>query len=53
MVKLISIEDYIITVSGLNAFEGSPIVDIKLYIPRADSVPNVTTPQWARTGPKT
>lgn len=53
VVKLISIEDYIITVSGLDAFEGSPIVDIKPYIPRADSVPNATTPQWARTGPKT
>ena len=53
VVKLISIEDYIITVSGLDAFKGSPIVDIKPYIPRADSVPNATTPQWARTRSKT
>jgi tRNA-Thr(GGU) m(6)t(6)A37 methyltransferase TsaA len=53
VVELITIEDNILTVRGLDAFEGSPIVDIKPYLPRADSVPNATTPQWFGTGPKT
>lgn len=53
IVKLINIEDCMITVRGLDAFESSPIVDIKPYIPRADSIPNATVPHWTRQGPKT
>jgi tRNA (Thr-GGU) A37 N-methylase len=31
----------------------SPIIDIKPYIPRADSVPAAKTPKWTSCGPKT
>ncbi len=53
IVELIAVEDCILTVRGLDAFEGSPIVDIKPYIPKADAVPNATIPEWIRNGPKT
>ncbi|MGB9676273.1 MAG: hypothetical protein ACPL0C_03705 [Candidatus Bathyarchaeales archaeon] len=33
--------------------EGSPIIDIKPYIPRADAIPNARVPEWTRQGPKT
>ena len=32
----------------LDALEGSPIVDIKPYIPRVDSVPNAHAPEWTQ-----
>jgi len=40
VVELLKIEECILTVKGLDALEESPIIDIKPYIPRADSVPN-------------
>ena len=42
-----------LTVKGLDALEGSPIIDIKPYIPRADSVPNARVPDWTSRGPLT
>jgi len=42
-----------ITVRGLDAIEGSPIIDIKPYIPRADSISNARVPEWTLTGPPT
>lgn len=49
--ELVEIEDCILIVKGLDALEGSPIVDIKPYIPRADSVPNARVPEWTSRGP--
>lgn len=46
VVKLIEVEGCILTVKGLDAFEGSPIIDVKPYIQRRDSVPNAYTPEW-------
>lgn len=51
IVKLRSAEGCVLTVEGLDAFEGSPIIDIKPYIPRADSVPDARVPDWTRDGP--
>jgi len=42
-----------IFVRELDAVEGTPIIDIKPYRPRADSIPQATTPEWALHGPKT
>ena len=44
--ELMKVEDCILTVKGLDAFEGSPIIDVKPYIPRGDAVPNACTPEW-------
>ena len=53
VVELLKVEECILTVRGLDAVEGSPITDIKPYIPRADSVPNARVPDWTLQGPIT
>jgi len=53
VVELIKIEDCTMLVKGLDAFEGSPIIDIKPYIPRADSIPDARVPEWTFHGPPT
>jgi len=47
VVKLMKVEDCILTVKGLDAFEDSPVIDIKPYIQRRDAVPDASTPEWA------
>lgn len=53
VVELLKVEKCLLTVKNLDALEGSPIIDIKPYIPRADSIPNARVPKWTRHGPKT
>jgi tRNA-Thr(GGU) m(6)t(6)A37 methyltransferase TsaA len=53
VVQLLKIEKCGLTVKGLDAAEGSPIIDIKPYIPRADAIPNARVPEWTWQGPKT
>jgi len=53
IVKLMKVEDCSLTVKGLDAFEDSPIIDIKPYIPRADSIPNARVPDWTGRGSPT
>ena len=53
VVKLMKVKDCVLTVKGLDAFEGSPIIDIKPYLPRADSIPNARVPRWTLHGPQT
>ena len=47
VVELVRKEGCKLTVKGLDALEGSPIIDIKPYVPKLDSVPNARTPEWA------
>jgi tRNA-Thr(GGU) m(6)t(6)A37 methyltransferase TsaA len=51
--QLVNIQDCRLHVRGLDALQDSPIIDIKPYIPRADSVPEAETPKWTSRGPKT
>ena len=51
--KLIKVEDCLLTVEGLDALEDSPIIDIKPYIPRADSISDAHVPEWTSHGPPT
>lgn len=53
VVKLYAVNGCSLKVTGLDALEGSPIIDIKPYSPRGDSVPDALTPEWARHGPPT
>jgi len=53
VVELIKASGCTLTVRGLDAIEGSPIIDIKPYIPRADSMPNARVPEWTLNGPPT
>ena len=53
VVELVKMEGNILLVKGLDAFEGSPVIDIKPYNPRADAFPEAVVPPWALRGPKT
>jgi len=53
VVQLSRIDECNLFVKDLDALEGSPIIDIKPYIPRADSVPNAQAPSWTQSGPRT
>jgi tRNA (adenine37-N6)-methyltransferase len=44
VVRLLRREDTRLYVRGLDAFDGSPVLDIKIYIPRYDSVPMAEAP---------
>ena len=33
---------------GLDAIDGTPVLDIKPYLPRYDSVPEAQIPDWAQ-----
>jgi tRNA-Thr(GGU) m(6)t(6)A37 methyltransferase TsaA len=41
---LIGREENILTVSGVDALDGSPLLDIKVYSPQIDSFPDATNP---------
>jgi len=53
VVELLKVEDCFLSVKGLDALKDSPIIDIKPYIPKADSIPNARVPEWASHGPRT
>jgi len=46
--RLISIKGNVLEVADLDARDGSPIVDLKPYIPKGDSIPAATTPEWLK-----
>lgn len=48
VVELISREGNILTVRGLDALNGSPVLDIKPYLPRGDSIPDAKIPAWLK-----
>jgi len=48
VVELVRVEGNMLTVRGLDAFENSPIIDIKPYLPRNDSIPDARVPEWTR-----
>ncbi|MGH2631843.1 MAG: SAM-dependent methyltransferase [Tepidiformaceae bacterium] len=43
-VPLLSVEDASLSVRGLDAIDGTPVLDIKPYLPEYDSVPGATIP---------
>ncbi|MCK4435646.1 SAM-dependent methyltransferase, partial [Candidatus Bathyarchaeota archaeon] len=53
VVELMKVEGCNLTVKGLDAFENTPIIDIKPYLPRADSIPDARVPGWTSRGPST
>jgi len=53
VVQLLEVKDCVLVVKGLDAFEGTPIIDIKPYLPRADSVPDAHGSKWTKHGPPT
>ena len=51
--RILNIEGCALTIEGSDAIEGTPIIDLKPYLPRADSVPDARVPEWTKHGPKT
>jgi tRNA (Thr-GGU) A37 N-methylase len=49
-VKLLERRGNILKVQGLDAIDGSVVVDIKPYIPGYDSASDVTIPEWVKIG---
>jgi endonuclease-3 related protein len=45
-VRLLQRRGNILVVQGLDAFDGTPVIDIKPYIPGYDSVAEAKVPQW-------
>ena len=45
-VRLLGIEDNIVRVRGLDALDGTPVLDIKPYMPPFDRVDDVSMPPW-------
>jgi tRNA-Thr(GGU) m(6)t(6)A37 methyltransferase TsaA len=45
-VRLLERRGNILKVQGLDAIDGSPVIDIKPYIPGYDSASDATTPYW-------
>jgi len=48
IVKLLERNDNVLKVVGLDAIDGTPVLDIKPYIPNYDSPTNAQTPSWVR-----
>ncbi len=46
--KILKIKGNIVEVAGLDARDGTPIVDLKPYIPTGDAIPEATTPAWVK-----
>jgi len=45
-VKLLGRDRNVLKIQGLDAIDGTPVLDIKPHIPRYDSPPKATTPDW-------
>ncbi|MBW1851740.1 MAG: tRNA (N6-threonylcarbamoyladenosine(37)-N6)-methyltransferase TrmO [Deltaproteobacteria bacterium] len=46
--KILAIDGNIIYIDQTDAFNGSPVIDLKPYIATMDSIPNATAPEWVQ-----
>jgi tRNA-Thr(GGU) m(6)t(6)A37 methyltransferase TsaA len=46
--KVISVKGNVVEVEKIDAFEGTPVLDIKPYAPGQDSVTGAKVPEWAK-----
>ena len=46
VVKLLERRGNVLKVQGLDAIDGTPVIDIKPYLPDIDSVPDARVPRW-------
>ena len=46
VVPLLEVKGNALHVRGLDAVDGSPVLDVKPYIPHHDSIPEAKVPQW-------
>ena len=48
VVRLLDVDGANVRVLGLDAMDGTPVLDVKPYLPPYDSVPDALLPDWAR-----
>ena len=46
--EILSIDGTIIKIDKIDAFDGSPVIDIKCFFPTRLSIPDVRVPDWER-----
>jgi tRNA-Thr(GGU) m(6)t(6)A37 methyltransferase TsaA len=46
--RLVKVTGNVLEVADLDAKEGSPLLDLKPYIPEGDSIPAAATPEWVK-----
>ena len=46
--RIIKVEGDVVEVADLDARDGSPILDLKPYIPGGDAIPQAATPEWLK-----
>jgi tRNA-Thr(GGU) m(6)t(6)A37 methyltransferase TsaA len=44
--KVISVKDNLVEVEKIDAFDGTPVLDVKPFLPGYDSAPDATVPDW-------
>jgi tRNA-Thr(GGU) m(6)t(6)A37 methyltransferase TsaA len=44
--QILKIKDNVVEVAGLDARDGTPIVDLKPYLPKGDAIPEAAAPAW-------
>ncbi len=52
VVPLVRRRDNVLRVTGLDATDGTPVLDVKPYLPPYDAVPEATMPGWATGQPE-
>ncbi len=50
--RIVSIKNNILEVEDLDALEGSPVLDLKPYIPSIDALPKAKVPEWIKKNEK-
>ena len=46
--RIVSIKGNVVEIDGIDAFDDTPVLDLKPYIPRNDSFPNAQIPVWVQ-----
>jgi len=46
--RILKVSGNTVEVADLDAHDGSPILDLKPYIPKGDSLPDAATPDWVK-----
>ena len=46
--RILKVEGNVVEVADLDALDGSPLLDLKPYIPKGDSIPQALTPEWVK-----
>jgi len=46
--KIVSVKDNVVEVEKIDAFEGTPVLDLKPYAPGQDSATGAKVPEWAK-----